>query len=425
MTTVTKEEKKGYTETYFGNCKPKELKEIIFETPQGHNVEALICTKHNRYLGSLLILEVDGENTEQFVQGMPKIHYLDNYHMIKTGSPYDYYDVYEKLDGTNICLYGLKDAKGEVIEIVPKSRNRGTLDPQFHQLYDQLDKRVFEEHIMENQDFVLYFELYGMGNLHTVKHLDTWLDLKFLGAYDGKEFIKQHDFSLANHCRPNRLFRIFNIQSSNTEGYNFYVSCDSINLIYKGHTNEVGKRCKNMEECVEYMKDVMEGLNREYDKHNHRIALEGAVINGVDYEDRFVFIKVKPHTIELAHKSENGIPKQFIMKEIMKYLDEYRSEAKENWENNQDEVMEYINDNLSESFEREYIDKSQKKIKELFEKKITPQPLSEEIMAIGDKLMEEHPNESITDLMRIFGSEYPHLKKSGGRLHRYLGEKLQ
>lgn len=425
MTTITKIEKEGYSEKYFGNCKPKELKEVIFTTPKEHSVKALICRKPNRYLGSLLILEVDGEPTEQFVQGMPKIHYLDNYHMLKSGDPYDYYDVYEKLDGTNICIYGLKNHNGEIIEIVPKSRNMGTLDKEFYVMYEQVDKKVFEDYIMENPNFIFYFELYGMGNLHSIKHLDTYLDLKYLGAFDGNEFIKEHDFPLANHCRPNRLFRIYNVQTTNDNGYNFYVSCDGVDTLFKGYVEKIGQKCKNIEECVDFMKDTLESLNQEYEKHNHRFALEGVVINGIDMNGHFTFIKVKPETIEMAHKSENGIPRQYIMKEIMKYLDEYRSVAKENWENNPQEVMDYINRNLRETFEQQYIDKSQNKIKNLFESKITPQPISEEIVEIGDKLMEEYPNKSVTDLMRIFGQNYPQFKKSGGKLYRYLEEKKQ
>lgn len=421
MTTIMKSEKEKYSEKHFNNCKPKEIKEINYETPDGHKVKALICRKPNRYLGSLLILEVDGEPTEQFIQGMPKIHYLDNYHMLKTHGIGGYMDVYEKLDGTNICLYGLKDHNGKLIEVVPKSRNMGTLDKEFYEKYVQCDTKRFEDFIKKQPNYILYLELYGMGNLHMIKHTDTYLDLKYLGAYDGKEFRKWHSSPFPEK-RPNVLFRIHDIENI-AEDEKLYVNPEGLEHIYRGHIVAHGCKCLNMEQCVDYIKDMLEKLNQNYQKANGKVAVEGAVINGVNMDDEFTYIKVKPDTIEMAHKSENGIPRQYIMKEIMKYLDEYRSTAKEIWETNPDEVMDYINRNLAESFEQPFIDKSQTKIKRLFEDKVTPQPISEEIINIGDKLLNDYPDKSVTDLMRIFGQNYPDFKKSGGKLYRYLEDK--
>ena len=86
--------------------------------------------------------------------------------------------------------------------------------------------------------------------------------------------------------------------------------------------------------------------------------------------------------------------------------------------------MEYLNRNLLESFEQPYIDKSQNKIKRLFEEKITPAPTPEDIMMIGDTLLRDYPDKGITDLMRIFGQNNPDMKKSGGKLYRYLEERM-
>ena len=420
MTIITKEQKQEYSDKYFNGMKPKELSEITYTTPQDHKVKALISRKPNRYLGSLLILQVDNEPVEQFIQGMPKIHYLDNYHMIKTGDEYTFYDVYEKLDGTNICLYGLKDHNGELIEVVAKSRNMGVLDKEFHKLYLQTDHHLFEEYIQQNPNHNLYFELYGMGNLHSIKHMETYLDLKLLGAFDGENFIEDQYLNKISNRRPTPLFRIYNIQDKDNEGYTFYINSIGLCTKYRGYTHRTGLKCKNMEECVDYIKDTLEELNTTYQKHNNRLAIEGAVINGISLDDHFTYIKVKPDTIEMAHKSENGIPRQYIMKEIMKYLDEHKSDALETWNSNPNEVMDYLNRNLAESFEEPYIIKSQNKIKRLFDDKVNPAPTPEEIIKIGDELLEEYPNKSITDLMRIFGQNYPSMKKQGGKLYKYL-----
>lgn len=420
MTTITKEQKQEYSDKYFNGMKPKELSEIQYTTPQGHKVKALISRKPNRYLGSLLILSLDNEPVEQFIQGMPKIHYLDNYHTLKTEGRKGYMDVYEKLDGTNICLYGLKNKDNELIEVVPKSRNMGTLDPQFLELYKQADTHIFEEAIRKLPHWNIYLELYGMGNLHGIKHMDTYLDVAFLGAYNGEEFIKNHNIGWFTNRRPQRLFRIHDTREMDTIEGNLIVT-NELEDKYRWYLdNYESKPCNNMEECVDYIKDTLETLNNAYSKINGRFAVEGAVINGINMDDQFTFIKVKPDTIEMAHKSENGIPRQYIMKEVMKYLDEHKSTALETWNSNPDEVMEYLNRNLAESFEQPYIDKSQNKIKRLFDDKVNPAPTTEEIIKIGDELLEEYPNKSVTDLMRIFGQNYPSMKKQGGKLYKYL-----
>ena len=63
---------------YFGNCKEKHLRRLSEKKPEGSCIKGWICHKPNKYLGSLLIDEVNGESHEQFVQSMPKIEYLND-----------------------------------------------------------------------------------------------------------------------------------------------------------------------------------------------------------------------------------------------------------------------------------------------------------------------------------------------------------
>ena len=149
------------------------------------------------------------------------------------------------------------------------------------------------------------------------------------------------------------------------------------------------------------------------------------MFHGTNPDGETIYIKVKPDAIEREHKSQNGIPRQYIMKEIMKYLDEYGSIAKQTFEENPEEIWDYLNRNLAEEFEPEWIEKSQSKMKRWFEKKLYPAATPEEIIEIGDKLMSEYPNRSVVDYMRLFGQQYPEQKKQGGKLHRYLTDKLE
>ena len=414
-------DKEYYSNKYFNGIKPKELSLIEYETPEHHNVSALICRKHNKQLGSLIIFKVDGEETEQYVQGMPKIHYLDGYHNLKKGDYYNNYSVYEKLDGTNICIYGLKDHNNKLIEVVPKTRNMGSLDIDFYKLYENVDTKIYEDYIRNiNNDYIFYFELYGMGNLHTIKHMQTWLDIKYLGGYDGENFIKYKQFPFFKINRPKELFKIYHIDD---EEYEWFVDSNGLSTYYYGYVENKRQKCKSIYDVIDFMKKMMKTVNDKYAEINGRYALEGAVINGLDENDDFLFIKVKPDPIEMLHKSANGIPKQYIMKEIMKYIDEHKSTAKDDWFNNQGDVLKYINENLLESFDLLYVENSQHKIKSLFEKQITPVYTDDEIIEIGEKLLKDYPDTDIKELMSLFGKQYPEMKKSSGKLYRYLIER--
>ena len=63
---------------YFGDCKEKYISKFEENTPQHNIIKGYICRKPNRFLGSLLITEINGEKVEYFVQSMPKIHYFED-----------------------------------------------------------------------------------------------------------------------------------------------------------------------------------------------------------------------------------------------------------------------------------------------------------------------------------------------------------
>lgn len=408
-------------ETQFGGCKGSDVKMINYTTPKGHEVEAIICRKPNRFLGSLYICTVDGEDTGQFVASMPKLHYLDNYHQLDDEGPVRIHFGHEKLDGTCVILYPLLGKDGEVLEVVPKSRNMGVLDKNFQSLYDQCDTKRFEDYLMQNPYCSLLFELYGMGNKHEISHMDTYLDMKYLGASTKKGLVRQ---SSQGFGKPDLLFTI-------QKGFN---GDDVIELEREGFIRKYGAyledtgnyhyTCDSITDAVAKIKEELQALNEAYYKVNDRLALEGVVIQGTNKEGEVTYIKVKPDDIEKAHKSQNGIPRRYIMKEIMKYLDEYGSTAKETFEDNPEMIWDYINRNLAEEFEPLWIEKSQSKMKRWFEEKLYPPKTPEEIVEIGDKLISEYPDLSVTDYMRLFGQQYPDQKKQGGKLYKYLNDKL-
>lgn len=408
------------SEAHFGGCKTKYLKEVDYTTPDGHDVKALICRKANRYLGSLFILSVDGVPTGQFVASMPKLHYLDNYHTLDLSKWDNIHFGYEKLDGTCVILYALLDGNGDVIEVVPKSRNMGVLDKNFQKLYDECDTKKYEDWIIGHPNYSLLFELYGMGNPHSIKHMDTYLDLCYLGAVNANGLVRLGVNPYFN--KPPQLFTI-------EQGVRTKVAVNRRGFIaeygaYGFDSTDWYYNYDSVEDAINGIKEDLQRLNESYYKVNNRLALEGVVFHGTNPDGETIYIKVKPDAIEREHKSQNGIPRQYIMKEIMKYLDEYGSTAKQTFEENPEEIWDYLNRNLAEEFEPEWIEKSQSKMKRWFEKKLYPAATPEEIIEIGDKLMSEYPNRSVVDYMRLFGQQYPEQKKQGGKLHQYLTDKL-
>ena len=154
------------------------------------------------------------------------------------------------------------------------------------------------------------------------------------------------------------------------------------------------------------------------------MAIEGVVLNYKNEYGDCRFLKIKPYSIEREHRSEGGIPRQYIMKELMKYIDEYGSIAKEEYEKSNEHYLSYMKRQLLEEFDELSIDKSEKKMLTYLEKRLYPQT-DKELENICDKLLEDYPDKKIVDYMRIFSQEYPGLKKKKSRfIYSILEEKL-
>ena len=201
---------------FFNDCKPKYLKRFSEKTPEGNFIRGWISVKPNRYLGSLLIDEVNGEAHEQFVQSMPKIEYFNDERDICLDSSVcrdGFVDAiaYEKLDGSCLIIYPLLWDDGKIMEIVPKTRGRAVADKHFLDLYDKIDKTSIY-HYYRNHTGVLFFEMYGILNQHEIIHYQTGIDIVLIGEYNYDTFAKPfHLWMLAdqhNFKQPDELFRI-------------------------------------------------------------------------------------------------------------------------------------------------------------------------------------------------------------------------
>lgn len=433
-------EKEEYCEKYFENkIKPKHLKMFKTTTPQKNEITGFICKKANRYLGSLVITGVNGENVEQFVHGFPKIHYWDKYHQISNSC-----HAYEKLDGSCIGVYALQNQYGDVIEIIPKSRNMPVADENLVSMYELCDlgsiKQYFKFKGRKND--VLFFELYGIKNHHSIKHYTTYIDLALIGIYEYKFTFKDeeiYDFASNNNIyyiakangfkTPNLLFEIN--KERNTNNYELFIH----DLILNKYRYYLPKDiCQKVTVPTIYdgileIKELLEKLNESYKKENGYILTEGVVLNGLNEKYNQLYIKVKPPSIEESARKEglieNGISRKFIIKEIYKFFDEHESKAKELYINKPQYIWNYVQTNLKEEFDNDLVEnpKTLKRIKKVFLDVANSREVPESINNIAIDLVKRYPQEDIGNLMRIYASENPYRKKESRLVYGVL-EKL-
>lgn len=402
---------KGISEEYFNGVKIKHLKLIEYTTPKGNNVKAIINKASTSTMGSLYIYEVNNEETNQFVRSMPKQHYWDNNHKIDATKGID---VYKKLDGSCIIIYALKNHNGEIIEIVPKSRNMPTLDANLQTMYDDCDTLAIEEYIKKH-DVTLFFELHGIRNKHLITEMETYCRLTLIGeiSYDNEitgELNEHYPryIGLGKYTQ----YPLFNIYSSSLDN-TIMLDIDEFYHEYYGYHNLEREEYGFTEtyDVLVFIKKIMDEVNEAYEKVNSRIALEGVVLTGVNFDGKGTYIKLKPTLVENNARSENGIPKTAIRKECYKFIDEYGSDVKEIYLNNPQMIWDYINHMLQEEYDDLWISKSQRKIKDTFCDVMSSKEVPESVQNICHKLVNDYPDEDVTGLIRIFAQEYPFMKK--------------
>lgn len=387
----------------------KYKREFNVNTYNGNNIKGIIITKRNRFLGSLKITEVNGEKVNQYVQGFPKIHYLDRYHEIYPSEVYGF----EKIDGSCIGAYPLFNKEGRLIEVVYKSRGLPVCDKNLNSMLQYCDLLKIEKFFKRlNNDKVLFFELYGIKNLHEIRYYDTYIDLVLIGMYDGKGFVEGetlrniaylNDFKLSN-----LLFKIDNGMLTLEDDFDFRFK----NYYSSGARNF---KVNDIEEGIDKIREILNEVNENYQKIHNRIVTEGVVLNGHNHNFEQVYLKVKPRLIEERHK---GIPKSEIKKEIYKIYDEY--DVKKLYVNNPNTIYEMIINGLSEEYSVDTINENITLIEKTFVQVARSKEVPNSIQNIAQELVNNYPKKSITDLMRIFAKEYPFYKSEANLLYGVL-----
>ena len=180
---------------------------------------------------------------------------------------------------------------------------------------------------------------------------------------------------------------------------------------------------KDITSAIDGLKELLETINKNYQQYNNRIATEGVVINTVNQEGYKKFLKCKPSSIELKHKSEKGVPKKSIRKECYKYFDEYGAEVEELFKSNPKHHTEYLYRQLLEEYPIEFINQSKNKIEKVFleilDSKIVPVSIHE----ICREIYEEYgASNDIGYCMKKFAEKYPTKKKDSRLVYSVLSK---
>jgi len=411
---------------YFNDqVKPKHLREFTATTPEGNIIEGFINKKPNKYLGSMYIYSLNGLPTSQFVYSMPKIHYCDDKHRLFIDDEYKEYIAYEKLDGSCLIVYPLLK-NGQVIEVVPKSRNTPVVDKFLLKMYRLIDKSRLLSFFQENRNTTLLFEMFGVMNKHDILYPKTYIDIRLIGATRESEIL--FDKELDAICReygferPHCLFKLVCYKGK----WRHYACCNDPDLVHYMPDFEI-IYYPTQQDCLDGIMDIMQVLNDNYYKANQRIAIEGCVINGIGQEgNRQLYLKVKPTSIFEQCKLSNGIPRKFILKEVRKYFDEYGSQVDEIYSEDKNHYLNYVMDNLAEEFDENLVHSkgTKKKIENVFldvwESLLPPKGIQE----VCQELCANYPDLNISDTMRKFAQDYPHLKRQSRLVYSVL-EKIR
>lgn len=369
---------------------PKEWLKFKRTTPEGNNVVGSMCLKHNRFYGSLIILKVNDEDCKQVIHGMPKLHYFNGHNPLIC-SPSDSIMIHEKLDGSNLLLYPLKDVNGEVLEVVPKSRNTPIAHESLIRLWEKIpQKNAIEEYIKDTGD-VLIFELFGYENPHEIQY-NTSLDIGLLRGYnkcnkslDSKQIDKLK--AKLKIIRPLKLGETVSMKRSFKSYYGFLIK-----------------------------------LINSYDDWD----IEGWVLSGTSPEYTFRQLKIKKKEYYEKHKYQGGVPTPIIRKEVYKLFDNNYIDC----EDLKEHLEEYINEvsvNLKEEIDEKYVEQvaTRKNIKNTIIREVGKRSVNKDFKTLLEELYENNKDLEVSNLMKKFAEEYPFLKNKSRKAYNVLNRLKQ
>ena len=180
-------------------------------------------------------------------------------------------------------------------------------------------------------------------------------------------------------------------------------------------------------DAIQKVKELLKQINENYFKQNGRRVIEGVVINGEDFCNGQMYLKIKPVDIEAEAREPDYVPRRFILKEVQKYFDEFGSKVPELYEANETHYVKYVKQQLSEEFSFEQIEdpRTNRRIRNVFmdvwDSTIPPKSLQN----IAEELVRQNPEKNISELMKIFAKTYPSKKRQSRHVFNVLSKLLE
>lgn len=394
----------------------KNTKAFTLETPGGNVVKGFICKNRKFNMGSLIIDTVNDIETGQYVQGMPKISYMDrNTPFIKNPA------AFRKADGSNMLLFPLI-VKGEVIEVLEKTRGTPTVDKKLKQLNAEIieDKWISA---VEEEKKSFAFELYGAMNPHEINYqfLGKELEMDLIAVLEQGRSLPVYEM--------NEIAKKFNIPLMDLD----FIFNDTTAIVSRSLEALVGPylpeehliRACSFEELYQEMAVFYEKINMNYQTQEKAggIIVEGSVWHLRMSENENYMMKNKAISVREGHiKQACGIPALVIRKAILKSKDDGMDiEDKEIW----NKVFDYVKEELGEEFPEQMID--DKRTKDKFKSEITKMTRKMEVTGnlqeMADKVHEEVGVDADTsDKMRCFAELYPDMKRMSGKMYQTFSQ---
>ncbi len=148
---------------------------------QGNTLEGIICRQSGSAYGALALSVVNGEDVPlQFIYCTPKLNYACSNNFVLTRKykfpVHKKVQVYEKLDGTNICQYFYHDANGKYYTCYKTRLTPAIINTKGTKPLDLWRQMLVEYPEIDNISPEFYgkrsfcYELYGANNLHMIKY---------------------------------------------------------------------------------------------------------------------------------------------------------------------------------------------------------------------------------------------------------------
>lgn len=345
--------------------------ELIDPFNRMNNISGLLFRTSDKY-GDLLIKKVNGKECEQYIFTTPKFYYpgdTTSIHHFKPGKfpKFEKIKIYDKLDGTNICMFRYQDEEGKIFTSFKTRLTpfiESNMSTPFKFMWEKMMQKYKEkfDNLELKVEFNFGFELFGSFNKILVKYEEV-LDVKLLYALkrESGDLLdpEQFDFpkpSLLKEITPNQdpdeIYKEFlskieeNFQGNRSqEGVMFYILQEQNTIAYKckpycvigvtsdgpeivGYENAYNtalNAAESISDISQLKEETYQLLQEEY---NQETIILSEIYISKAIQDAYNEIMMKKKVIECYQASNiewTGKNKGEIMKYLMSHFEKKKS----------------------------------------------------------------------------------------------------